>query len=101
MLLGVLGERVFRTISPFLQGLLIALLLTVLLLFPVVSRYLAALLTSGETAVRYFPPFWFLGVYESLLHGAATQPVFTGLARTGCVATVVAVAAAVLAYPLA
>ncbi len=100
-LLGMLGERIFRMISPFLQGLWIALLLTVLLLFPVLSHYLETLLASGETAVRYFPPFWFLGIYESLLHGSATLPVFTGLARTGCVATVIAIAAAVLTYPLA
>jgi hypothetical protein len=100
-LLILLGERLFRRISPFLQGLSITGLLTVLLLFPVISRFLEVLIGSGERAVTYFPPFWFLGVYERLLTGPTALPAFTTLARTACLATGVVVALAVFSYPLA
>ena len=98
---SVLGERFFRVVSPFLQGLSIMVLLTVFLLFPALSRYLEALLTSRDAAARFFPPFWFLGIYECLLHGGSALPVFAALARTGCVATALAVAVAMLTYPVA
>ena len=50
---------------------------------------------------RYFPPFWFLGIYESLLAGSSSLPVFTSLAKTGCLATAVVLALAIVSYPLA
>jgi len=105
-LLALLGERFFRKLSPFLQGLSIAALLTLLLLFPLLSRFLEALLDTGRQAAfrfspLWFPPFWFLGVYERLLHGSSALPVFASLARAGCGATAVAVVGAAFWYPLA
>ena len=99
ILLNTLGERLFRRITPLLQGGSLMLLLAVLLLYPTLSHSLQALLASASPAVRYFPPFWFLGVYERLLNGPA--PIFTQLATTGCYALTVMLAAAVLTYPLA
>lgn len=98
-LVAVLGERLFRTIAPFLQGVSTMMLLTVLLLFPVSSRFLEV--STGTSAASYFPPFWFLGLYESLLAGSSSQPVFRGLAKTGCVAMAVVAALVVVSYPLA
>jgi hypothetical protein len=51
--------------------------------------------------VRFFPPFWFLGIYERLLMGPSAPCVFHELARTGCYALLVMLACAVLTYPLA
>ncbi len=99
--LAILGGRLFRWISPFLQGLSTIMVATVLFLFPVLSRFLPALMNSGGKAARYFPPFWFLGIYERVLRGPSTLPIFGALARTGCLATMAAVALAVLVYPLA
>jgi uncharacterized membrane protein YwzB len=99
VMVAVLGERLFRTVSPVLQGVATMVLLTILLLFPVLSRFLEVL-TRSSTA-RYFPPFWFLGIYERLVAGPSAQPVFTTLAKTGCQATAVAVALTVATYPLA
>jgi hypothetical protein len=56
---------------------------------------------SSSAALRYFPPLWFLGIYESVLAGAARLPVFAQLARTGCWATAAAVLVAAATYPLA
>ena len=100
-LLILLGEQLFRKISPFLQALSITTLLTILLLFPLVSRFMEALINSGQRAVGYFPPFWFLGVYERLLNGSDTLPAFTALARTGCLATGLMMFLAAVSYPLA
>jgi len=101
ILLNVLGERMFRRIAPLLQGVSITVLLTVLFLFSLVSHYLQALLASGNTAVRWFPPFWFLGVYERLLHGEAAPIVFRELASTGCWATLFSCCTVLVTYPLA
>ena len=48
VLLSVLGERLFRKISLFLQGLLIAMLLMLLLLFPVLSGVVPASATVRQ-----------------------------------------------------
>ena len=95
----VMGERFSRAISPFLQGIAMMLLLTILLLFPVTSQFLEVL--ANLPAARYFPPFWFLGIYETVLAGSSSQPVFSGLAKTGCLATAVVFALTIVSYPLA
>ena len=99
VMVAVLGERLFRTVSPVLQGVATMVLLTILLLFPVSSRFLDVLTRSS--AALYFPPFWFLGIYERLVAGPSALPVFTVLAKTGCQATAVAVALTIASYPLA
>jgi len=101
ILLNAIGEGIFRRITPLLQSLSIMFLLAVLLLCPTVAGSLEALLTSGSTTIRYFPPFWFLGIYEYLLNGASTPAIFHALARTGCAALLLALSCTLLTYPLA
>ena len=101
VLINLLGQRLSRMISPLLQGVSMMLLLTVLILHPLLVMYLRALLESGSVGARYFPPFWFLGIYERLLAGPATLPVFNTLARMGFVATLLVVLLVVVTYPLA
>jgi uncharacterized membrane protein YwzB len=96
---AILGERLFRTVSPLLQCVATMMLLTILLLFPVSSQFLEVLTRSS--AARYFPPFWFLGVYERLIAGSSGLPVFAMLAKTGCLATAVAATLTIASYPLA
>jgi hypothetical protein len=101
VLLSVLGERLFQRISLALQGLAIAVLVVLLLLFPVLSGVVPTLLQSHGAAALCFPPFWFLGVYQRLLEGPSALPVYAELARIGCAATVTAAAIAAAAYPIA
>jgi hypothetical protein len=101
LLLAVLGQRLFQRISPVLQGSYVATLFTVLFLFPVVARFLSPLLESQSAAVRWFPPFWFLGIYERILTGPSAAPLFSGFARSGWLATGLAVALMAGFYPLA
>ena len=101
MLLCVLGRRLFAWVSPIVQALSIVALLAVLFLFPLLASHLKPLLGSGSAVVRFFPPLWFLGLYERLLWGAGALPVFSELAKTGVVATAAVLVLAVGAYPLA
>ena len=78
-LLAVLGERLFRRISLVLQGAAVTVLVMLLLLFPVLSGVTPALLQSHNSAVLWFPPFWFLGMYQTLLDGASALPIFREL----------------------
>lgn len=101
VVLSVFGERWFRRISLLMQGLAIALLLLLLLLFPVFSGVVPNLLQSGAWYARWFPPFWFLGIYERLMEGPAALPVYGQLAQIGSLATLAAGAIVLLAYPVA
>ena len=101
VLLSIFGERLFRRISLPLQGLSITVLLMLLFLFPVLSTAVPAFLKSGSIYALCFPPFWFLGIYQSLLEGSAALPIFNKLAQIGCVSLLITGALAVLTYPIA
>jgi hypothetical protein len=101
VLLSVLGERLFRKLSLLMQGLAITVLLMLMLLFPVLSGAVPFLLKSGSSYALWFPPFWFLGIYQRLLEGESALPIYTRLAQTGCLALLIVTAVAILAYPLA
>lgn len=101
ILLNIFGERLFRSISSTLQGLSLAVLLMVLFLFPLLSGNLHTLLMSGKQAAIWFPPFWFLGIYQVLLEGGRASPVFHALAARGAWALLTVMLLACLTYPLA
>jgi hypothetical protein len=101
ILLNTVGEKIFRRVTPLIQGASIMLLLVILLLCPAIAGSLQALLTSGSATIRYFPPFWFLGIYESLLTGSSAPAIFHTLARNGCYALLSLLACTLLTYPLA
>ncbi len=101
VLLAAFGERLFRKFSLAAQGFAIAALLVLLLLFPVYSGVVPALLQTGSVYALAIPPFWFLGIYQRLLDGASALPIYTHLAEIGCAATLIATLLVVLAYPFA
>ncbi|HEX4757655.1 MAG TPA: hypothetical protein VH308_06720 [Terracidiphilus sp.] len=101
MLLSLLGERLFRKISLLMQGLTITALVMLMLLFPVFSGVVPALLKSSSYYALLCPPFWFLGIYQSIMEGQAALPVYDRLASVGSMALLAGVLLAVVAYPLA
>ena len=101
VVLAVLGERWFRRLSLLVQGLSIAGLLMLLLLFGVFSTVVPSLLTGDTWAARWFPPFWFLGIYQRVMEGPSALPIYGQLARTGWMATLLAAAIVILMYPIA
>ena len=100
-MLSLFGERLFRRVSLLLQGLLIALFIMMLLLFPTLSGLLPVVLRSESVYALCFPPFWFLGIYQCVIEGAAVPPIFTTLARIGLCATGAAIGLTMLTYPIA
>ncbi len=101
VLLSILGERLFRRVSLFLQCLSITLLLMLLLLFPMLSEAVPVFLENANVYALCFPPFWFLGIYQRLLEGPSALPIYSRLAQIGCEATLLVLGVAFLAYPLA
>jgi hypothetical protein len=101
ILLNTVGEHLFRRITPLLQGASLMVLLAVLLVFPMLSHSLQPLLSSNAATVHYFPPFWFLGIYERILAGPSAPLIFHSLARTGCWAVLLMIACTLFTYPLA
>ena len=101
VLLAVLGERLFRRISLAVQGVAVMVLVVLMLLFPVLTGVTPGLLQSGMAGVRWFPPFWFLGMEQRIIDGPAALPVWGDMARRGWLALLVVAAVALSAYPIA
>jgi hypothetical protein len=101
VLLAMLGERLFRKVSLLLQGTAVAGLVMLLLLFPVLSGVTPPLLQSGHRAIMWFPPYWFLGIYQNMVGGSEAIAQFRTLQTIGWTALAVALATAVCAYPIA
>jgi hypothetical protein len=101
VLLATLGERLFRKASLVLQGMTVAGLVMLLLLFPVMSGVTPGLLQSGNRLAMWFPPYWFLGIYQNALGGDEAIGVFGRLAGIGWAALGGVLAVAVVAYPIA
>ncbi len=101
VLLSILGERLFRKISLVLQCLAITALLLLLFLFPIFSGVVPTLFKSPNAYVLLCPPFWFLGIYQSLMEGPSALPIYASLAKIGTSALLLVAALSVLTYPLA
>jgi hypothetical protein len=101
VLVATLGERLFRRLSLAVQGGAVAVLVVLVLLFPMLSQVAPALLQSGSAYALWFPPFWFLGIGQSVIDGPSALPIWSHLARIGWRALLVSWSLAVLAYPVA
>lgn len=101
LFLCIFGERLFRKVALLLQASAVTLLVMLMLLFPILSSVVPAMLQSPSFATRCFPPFWFLGIYQSLIEGSKALPIYSTLARIGCFAIVLVFLVAILSYPLA
>ena len=101
MLLCVLNTALFRRISPIVQMFSVATLILLFLFYGKLGDALPLVLSTPIGWARWFPPLWFLGVYEELLHGAGGPPFAHQMAQYGFRATGVALVVAMLTYPLA
>lgn len=101
LFLALLGERFFRRISLLMQGTAVAGFLVLLLLFPVLSGVTPALLQSEHRLAQWFPPFWFLGIYQERLGAPPGISMWNALAHRGELATLLIWMVALLSYPLA
>ena len=95
LLLNLLGWRGYRRWAPFAQSILIAALVGMFFLALGVSMEFDPR-QSVTGVLRYLPPVWFMGLYESQL--GWTQQAFRELAGFAWGALALAAAVAVLAY---
>jgi hypothetical protein len=82
VLIILLPPDAFRRISPTVQMIAIALLITVVLIMPLLASSLRPLARINSSLLDYFPPIWFLGVYESLSSSPVPIPEAAGWAWT-------------------
>src|SRR5450755_2876459 len=80
ILMNVLGYRLFRRVSPYVQFALVALLILMFLLSGRIVSELRPQAAVNPAAVYVFPPLWFLGLYQTQL--GWTNPVFRDLAAS-------------------
>ncbi len=102
LIMAVLPRRLYRRLSLYLRGLLLAAFTFLLMAFffqPAVLddsfRSLPGLKESGGALFFRFPPLWFVGLYERLL--GSPDPAFAPLARSAGLALIVALAGFVAA----
>ena len=98
VLMNVLGYRVFRRVSPYVQFGLVALLLLMFLLSARIVSQLQPGAAVNPAAVYAFPPLWFLGLYQTQL--GWTNPVFRDLAASARMAAGWTTAGALATYLL-
>jgi hypothetical protein len=98
VLINVLSGRVFLRVSPWVQMAAMALVIVVLFLTPLICSNLMPLLERDSALVRWFPPFWFLGLYIDLLPGHPAAALFHPLAEHARQALVIAAAAFAITY---
>jgi predicted permease len=101
LLLVLVGPRVFARVAPAAQALVVALAMGAALAIPAISRAAAAALTAGTPVhswVFWTPPFWFLGVYETVL--GTSDPRLHGLAMTAGLALAGAMLLVASTYPI-
>ncbi len=98
VMINVLTGRAFRRISPWVQMAAMAIVIVVLFLTPLICASLLPLLERDSALVRWFPPFWFLGLYVDLLPGHPGGAMFHPMAVRAQQALGIAAAAFVVTY---
>ena len=100
VLLWLPRGRIAEVARALVRVILLTTLMTILFLFPLTAHYLVELLGSGgASSVHWFPPFWFLGIYEVVMWGGRAPLIFAPLAKTGVLVTTAGLLAAVVTYP--
>jgi hypothetical protein len=98
VMINVLTGRAFRRISPWVQMAAMAIVIVVLFLTPLICASLLPLLERDSALVRWFPPFWFLGLYVDLLPGHPGGAMFHPMAVRAQQALAIAAVAFVVTY---
>lgn len=80
LLINCLTARAFRRISPWAQMAGMALLIVVFFVTPFLAMAIRPLFQQHSPLLRWFPPFWFLGLYMDLLPGRPGGAMFHELA---------------------
>jgi hypothetical protein len=95
VLLNVLPPRQFGRVTGYLQGVLAAAMLVLLVLSFSIQATVTNLLVKPEWA-RWLPPVWFLGLHQAMI--GDPDPAMQALARRAIAGLAIAVALALSSY---
>jgi hypothetical protein len=98
VLINLLPTNTFRRVSPSIQMVAIALLIMLLLVLPLVGVSLRPLVLVNSSLLDYFPPVWFLGIYELLAPTNTPIPEVTMWAGRAVTMTALTVLLVVICY---
>lgn len=101
VMLCVLNAEGFRAVSPIVQMFSVAALVLAALHYLMYGDSMDLLLGQPLGTARWMPTFWFLGVYEDLLHGGRGSAFAHAMALMAYRATLVAASVVLLTYPAA
>lgn len=101
LLICVLPSPVFRLISPFLRMFVVAILGLLVVHYVRFGDGLDQTLDGPTRWANCVPTFWYLGLYEQLLHGASEAGFVASMAARGLWALMITVVIALITYPLA
>jgi hypothetical protein len=85
VVLNLTSPRIFRRISPWVQTFGMSLMVLAIATYPVYFLLLKPSVLAHEAWLWFFPPVWFIGIYDLLLPGG--DPFFQSLGRYGIAAT--------------
>lgn len=101
VMLCVFDPRRFRVASPVLQMVAVMGLVLLLVHYGRYGDDLKGILAEPLRRARWVAPYWFLGVYETLLRGDSAPAFARELARYAYLGTAIAAGLVVVTYPLA
>lgn len=101
VLLCVLNATQFRRASALLQLCSVTLLGLLVMQYAMLGNLMQVLLKEPLGWTRWIPPYWFLGLYEQLLHGNSAPPFAHEMSRYAFRGTGIVAATVLLTYPLA
>jgi hypothetical protein len=101
LLLCLCSRQWAQRLSAAVQMLCMLALFAALLSLPFCDHFLYAIFHSGGSRLFWFPPFWFLGLYEWIFKGQNAAPIFRELGHTALWASAVAGALVVATYTFA
>jgi len=84
LLLGALGPRLFRRVSPWIQSIAVFATAVTFLLLPMIASLTWPLKRDGGLAMALAPQMWFVGIYQTL--GGRGDPDWRMLAGLGALA---------------
>ena len=86
LLVGALGPRLFRRVSPWIQSAAVFATTVAFLLLPLIGSLTYPLKRAGGLALALAPQMWFVGMYQTL--GGRGDPDWRRLAGFGALAVV-------------
>ncbi len=97
----LLHDRAFRIAAPWFQALATTALGLLVVQYARYGQFLHFLLVQQSARARWFPPLWFLGLYDQILYGPAAPAFASPLSRFAVWGTGIALLLALVTYPVA